>query len=95
MQVGVKKSGSSSHGDTVGEESSFGVTNNGDTNCSYAHKPSKNSMSSKYCNWFSKNFNQISNFLVLKKLLVYLLLKLIFESGYCLFWELPFVPLKL
>ena len=51
--VGVEDSGSSSHGDTVGEGSAFGVTKNGDSLCSIPLKRSKNSISSKYCNWFS------------------------------------------
>ena len=53
MRVGVEGSGSSSHGDSVGEGSAFGVTNNCDSMCFIPHKRSKISNSSKFCSWFS------------------------------------------
>ena len=53
VRFGVEQPGSSSNGDTAGEGSAFGVTTDGNSICSIPHKRSKNSISSKYSNWFS------------------------------------------
>ena len=53
VRFGVEQPGSSGHGDTTGEGSAFGVNTDGDSICSIPHQRSKNSISSKYSNWFS------------------------------------------
>ena len=53
VRVGNEQPGSSSHGDTAGEDSACGVTNDSDWIYSIPHKPPKNSIQLKYGNWFS------------------------------------------